>query len=209
MTEEEKNEQPAVADTNVASNETATEESGAAQSDGLDELLKEFDERKASHIQPEPPKPSNEPTGDQTPIDVAALAALERRLNDQEAREHRRTLENIFENLADGAEADLVDAEGYLNARALRDPRINQAYREKDENPQRWNKVFGELKKDFVKRFGKRVDKQATESREAVASAVRSASTAAPPKDLSKQDIVEMAPADWQALQRKLGVTPV
>lgn len=212
MTEEDKDKQTAVVDEpQVEPNEAATADSDAAQEgDGLDELLREFDERRAAQTKPEQNQNiDTEPKGQEPQLDVAALATLERRLNEQEAREHRRELEKVFTGLTDGVQADEVDAEAYLNARALRDPRLNQAYQDRNSNPQRWNKVFGELKKDFQKRYGKKVDKQVTESREAVASAVRSASTAAPQKEFSAKEITTMSKQEWDDLQRKLGVTPV
>lgn len=211
MNEEEvKTEQTAVAeDTKEAPKQEAPAESGAAQEDGLDELLKEFDERREAASQTtEKPAGTTEPKASEQ-IDVAALAALEKRLNDTEARESRRELERLFDRFTTGVQADSLDAEAFLNAKALRDPRINQAYLNRGNNPKAWDKVEGALRQEFQKRFGKAVDKQVTESRDAVASAVRSASTAAPQKDLTDKDILNMPQEEWLETQRKLGITPV
>lgn len=214
MTDEENKtgtEQTAVADdtnaTPTTQNEEIAAESSAAQNDGLDELLKEFDSRKeATREEPARPSEAKDATAD---LDVNALAVLEKRLNDQEAREQRRELEKLFSDLSDGVQADAVDAEAYLNAMALRDPRLNQAYLNRNSNPKAWDKVKGTLKQDFQKRFGKKVDKVATESRNAVESAIRSASTAAPDRGLSPNDVKNMSKDDFDNLQRKLGVTPI
>jgi hypothetical protein len=208
VTEEIKDtEQTAVAEEAKEEPKEATPaESGAAQTDGLDELLKEFDQRReateAPQVQATEPKPEQQ-------IDVNALAVLEKRLNDQEARSARRELEQLFDRFTDGVQADNLDAEAFLNAMALRDPRINQAYMNRGESPKRWNAVESELKKDFSKRFGKKVDRQVTDSRDAVTAAVRSASTAAPQREITAETIASASKDEFDEMQRKLGVIPV
>lgn len=206
--EELKTEQTAVADnTQEAPKEEAPAESGAAQDDGLDALLKEFDQRKEAVVPKEEPLQA-EPT--KTPeLSLTALAAIEQRLNQQEAREQRRELERVFNRFTDGVQADAIDAEAFLNAAALRDPRINQAYTMRATNPKTWDKIEGTLKTEFARRFGKKVDRQVTESKEAVASAVRNASTAAPNKEITDADVKSMSKDEFDDIQRKLGITPV
>ena len=203
--ENETTEQTAVdQDPKEAPKEGAPAESGAAQTDDLDALLAEFDTKKAEAAPVTEPKKS---TVDD--VDVNVLAVLEQRLNDQEAREKRRELDSMFNSFTEGVQADAVDAEAFLNAMALREPRINQAYINRGSNPKGWEKVESTLKQEFQKRYGKKVDKQVTESREAVASAVRSASTAAPHKALTDKEISTMPKDDFDKLQRELGITPV
>jgi hypothetical protein len=201
----ENTEQTAVAEEpKVEPNEAAAAESGAAQEDGLDELLKEFDAKREAAKEP---AAAPEPKTPELPIEV--VATLEKRLNDYEAKQTRRELENLFDRFTTGVQADSLDAEAFLNAKALRDPRINQAYIQRESNPKRWDKVEAELQKEFSRRFGKKVDKQVTESRDAVASAVRSASTAAPQRDITQRDVETMSKSDFDDLSRKLGITPV
>lgn len=211
MTEEDKKtEQTAVAeDTKAASTESDVKDSGAAQDDGLDDLLKEFDERRPSTTKEDATTKSEPTTDTSKPLDVAALETLEKELRDVQAREARRELEKVFSNLSEGVEADAIDAESFLNAQAIRDPRLNQAYANRQSNPKAWDKVLGVLRQDFAKRYGKKVDKQVTASKDAVASAVRSASTAAPQTDVTDKDIQRMSKDEFDALQRKMGVTPV
>ena len=214
MNEEEKNEQTAVAETDDDPKKESSDDSGAAQTaeaDPLDELLKEFDERQEASSKSKESGQSQTESKDEQPstIDLNALAQLEKRLNEQEVREQRRELDNLFNRFADGVEADAVDAEAFLGAMANRDPRINQAYQNRGFNPKAWARIEVDLKQKFEKRYGKKVDKQVTESRDAVASAVRSASTAAPQKEYTDKDIAKMSKADFDEWQRKLGVTPV
>ena len=201
-------EQTAVVETNDAPQQGASAESETAQGDGLDELLREFDERKAESTPQETPQPKIEPKSE-SKVDIDALAVLERRLNDADAREQRRQLEGLCDRLVAGTQADAIDAEGFLIASAKRDPKLEQAYINRDKNPKAWERVEAVLKKQIADRFGKKVDKQVTESKNAVASAVRSASTAAPRGDLTDKDIATASKADFDEMQRKLGVTPV
>lgn len=206
---DEKNEQTAVVEeTNEEPKEATPAEGDAAQGDGLDELLKEFDERReATQPREESTRASESKTEPQ--IDTTALAVLEKRIQDQEARETRRELERLFDRFTSGVQADAIDAEAFLNSMALRDPRINQAYLNRANSPKAWDKVEGALRQEFQKRYGKKVDKQVTESRDAVASAVRSASTAAPRTELTDKEILDMPLDEWHNLQRKLGITPL
>ncbi len=207
--DEKKDEQTAVVDdTKAEPTKDAAAESDTAQEDGLDELLKEFDERKEAATPDAKSEPKSEPKTDKQ-VDLDALATLEKRLNDQEAREQRRELENLFSKLTNGVQADEVDAEAFLNAKAMREPKLNQAYANRASNPKAWDKVFATLHQEFQKRHGKKVDKQVTDSKAAVASAVRSASTAAPRGELTEQEIKTASKADFDEMQRKLGVTPV
>jgi hypothetical protein len=206
VSDEEKTEQTAVAEeANVDPKEGAAAESGAAQKDGLDELLKEFDSRVD-----EPKEVVETKSGSKdAATELAALEALERRLNEQEAREQRRELEAVCSRLSEGTQGDALDAEAYLIAQAKRNPKLEQAYLKRATNPKAWDDVYGALQKDFAKRYGKKVDKQATDSKEAVASAIRSASTAAPQKDYSDKEISTMSTEEFNTLQRKMGVSPL
>ena len=212
MNDQEKTEteQTAVAnDPNETPTEEVSAESGTAQEESLDDLLKEYDsKREAAESPKEADKPSIEPQGADS-IDVTALATLEKRLNDQESREVRRELEGVFSRFSEGVQADDVDAEAFLNAKASRDPRLNKAYQERETNPKVWGEIEQVLIKDFQKRYGKTVDKQVTESRDAVASAVRSASTAAPQREYTPQDVQNASSDEFAEMQRKLGVSPV
>lgn len=212
MNEENTEEQPAVADDpDAKTTESGAEESGAAQKedeDALAKLLAEYDEQektvKATSSDNEPDK------GKTDDVDVNALAALEARIKDQEARDRQRELDSLLSRLTDGVEADDIDAEGFLIAASKRNPQVEKFYLERNENPKRWRDTEKALKADFEKRYGRKVDKDVTENKSALASAVRSASTAAPDQDsYSKDEIGHMSKDEFDSLQRKMGVTPV
>ena len=212
MNEEVKNdEQAAVAeDPKEDQTDDSSAEGGTAQDDddGLDELLKEFDQKREAAAAQKEPTPVKEPKG-KTGDEDLALATLEHRLNETEAREQRRELEGLFSRISKGTAGDDLQVEAYLNAVSRREPRINQAYQNRGENPKAWDNVEKKLKQDFEKRWGRQVDKAATEGRDSVASAVRSASTAAPKKDYSQQEIMSASKDEFDEMQRKIGITPV
>lgn len=209
MLEDEKDEQTAVAeDPNEASKETAPADSGAAQEESLDELLKEFDSRsKPAEAAPKEEPQTLEPKVADT--DVNALAVLEQRLNDQEAREQRRELDGLVNRLTAGVEATPLRVKGLLNALAEENPALNSLWMQRNVRPKEWQKAEDGLRKLILKEFGQKVDKQATSSRDAVASAVRSASTAAPQTDVTEAEIKSMPKDEFDELQRKLGVMPL
>ena len=213
MSDDVKNEQTAVADTtNDDPNKGASPDSGAAQTDGLDELLAEFDKRREEPSktdrseQRQPPVTTEPGQGDKA--DIAALATLEQRLNEQEAREHQRELNNLYTRLSDGLQADAIDVEIFLGRLAKENPALNDLYANRHRDPGAWTRTEKALQQKVAQRFGKAVDKQVTESRDAASAAIRSASTAAPPKDLSDKEIASMSKDEFDSLQRKLGVTP-
>ena len=65
---------------------------------------------------------------------------------------------------------------GILNEMAVEDPRLKNAFEKRHENPQAWGKVLKSAAKAIQEDFS--YDPNLTEDREAVAAAVKSASTA-------------------------------
>lgn len=192
-------------------------ESAQPEEVSLDSILQEYDQRRASHqpqVPPQqyaPPQPQGEqPYQQELPAQPdPVIVALERRFQEQEARQFTRELNELYKEFADGTNADAVDAEGYLTAMAKREPKLNQIYLDRERDPRSWEKAKAELKKDFNRRWGKKVDRQVTESKDAFAAAVRSASTAAAPKEYSAKEIHSLPKDEFDEMQRKLGVTPV
>lgn len=214
MSETNENQQTAVDDTKS----TQTNEADAAgataqdQGDGLDKILKEFEDGKNQTQATSTSQTGTETKADTDKtkdVDLTVLSTLEQRINEMEAERTRSELEKVFDDFATGTQGDAVDAESFLNSMARRDPRIDEVYQARKTNPRAWEKVRATLKAEFVKRVGQKVDTQVTSSRDAVEAAVRSASTAAPKGELTEKDIRQMTKADFDEEQRKLGVVPV
>lgn len=180
------------------------------QPDSLEALLKEYDEQR-SEPSKEADRPSSEPTETKSDDqDVNAIAALEARIQAQEAAAEAKEMEALVGRLLEGVEADNIDAESFLIANAKQHPEVEKYYIERKQNPKRWKDTEKALKADFERRYGKKVDKDVTEGRSTLASAVRSASTAAPDQDnYSNEDISKMSKEEFDKVQRQMGVSPV
>jgi hypothetical protein len=212
VNEETNEERTAVAEeTEGQSKQTESEESGAAQKedeDALAKLLAEYDEQEKQVREPKSDYEPNRNKDDD--LDVDALAKLEARIKDQEARDRQRELDTLLSRLTEGVEADEIDAEGFLIAASKRNPEVEKFYLERHERPKRWRDTEKALRADFEKRYGRKIDKDVTENKSALASAVRSASTAAPDQDnYNAQEVGNMTKDEFDNLQRKLGITPV
>lgn len=177
-------EQTSVAEEVKEESQTASETTGA-QEESLDDLLKEFE--------------SVEETTEQTETESEdRVAKLEREL--AELRESQQRQQVAGEIASIGAEirgdlpAEVFDDEtmqAWLDARAAKDPRIQKAFINRSNAPTAWKNVVGALARDFQKRAAALPDKQVTEDVDAVAAAVRSASTRTTEEssDISYNDI--------------------
>ena len=168
-----------------------------APEDSLDSLLKEFES-----VQ-EPEKPAK---GEQTSDDISEDVRWIRSLREQEeAKRVRDALEQTVTALKDGIDCpvDLPNSwfEGRLEVEARRDPRIAQAWLSRESKPDAWKKVQAHLKKQLESELSVRRD--LTDDRDAVASAVRSASKA-PMKESSAPDFDSMSDADFRRLTQGL-----
>jgi len=207
--EEEKVEKP-----EEASSEASSDSGNEAQDDGpdLEAILAEFD---GQNKPKDEAKAGSDPNSEQKPkkaepeIDVNAIATLEQEVKQIREDRARDQLNRIYSELTAGVQADALDAEIFVNTKASRDSRLNELYANREANPAAWSDAMKALKKEFVKRFGKQVDKNVTDSREAVATAVQSATNAAPASELSDKDISKMSKTEFDELTRKMGVTPV
>lgn len=172
----EENTQPVVTEPNVPA-QPGTEAPIARTDDDLDALLKEFDTETKS---PEPAKPAtaapaaiDPAVANETVLSEAKFIRQERFQKDMDET-IKKVRGDLPEELFDGP---LVQA--WIDSQATKDPRLAQAWANRNADPKKFGQVVTELGKRFSK-YGKLPDKQATEDREAVTAAVRGASTRAP-----------------------------
>ena len=95
----------------------------------------------------------------------------------------KQDMGSLVKNVRGELDSEIFDdetVEAWIDGRARRDPRLQQAWLQRKSNPAAFERIAGELGKQFTKKFGKLPDKNATEDREVVAAAVRGASTKAP-----------------------------
>ena len=185
----------AVVDQTEAESKSQAEGADSARDD-LDTFLDEF--QGAS---------KEEPKSDSEQPDVTS------RLENVEAaiyqEQYRRDIGGVVQAIRGELDADTFDDDlvvGYLDARAKRDPRIANAWVQRHQNPEAFNKVQKSLADEFQKRFGSQPDKAVTEDREAMAAAVRGASTATAEQE--QPDLKNLSDAEFNQLKQKMGWSP-
>lgn len=138
-----------------------------ARNDGndLDTLLAEFNQQTAPKTEPVPP-PTQQQTAQPDPLVQKLYTRFER-------EDIGRLVKDVKGDLDE--DDDLVEA--WVDAQARKDPRLQKAWLEREANPQAFQRISKELGKKFAQRVSKRPDPQVTEDRNAVAAAVRGAST--------------------------------
>jgi len=197
------NDNQAVVETTDAPGEPVAE--GASAQDELDTLLGEFTTE---------PEPTAAPVADSS-ADATKLDEVHAMLRDTQAREENRVTEQrITESVKSFKEASgvpLTDemAETLLHGKAAQDPRFLQAFKDADKNPAAWNKVVTAFAKSHASQLAKMPDADATADQDALVAAVQSATTKAPmAEELTDKAIASMSTADFNDLQRKMGVNP-
>lgn len=184
-------------------------EAEGARNDGndLDALLAEFD----SKTKTEPAKPA--PAADTTQPDNALLQEIRAMKPVVEQFAQSQFKQQITETVKDirgDMDAETFDdefVEAWLDARARKDSRLQQAWLQKDANPRQWGRIKSELGREFKKKFDKMPDRQVTEDREAVVAAVRGASTKVPPDQPVKMGSMSNAEAR-QHVRQQYGFDP-
>ena len=171
-----------------------------AKIDDIDQLMAEFDETKKA----ESPQPTPQPKTTEADSQLAA------RLEMLEAERQQEAFAKVVTDVRGDTGLDDDLAEGYIRARAAKDPRIEQAFQERSVNPEKWNRTQDLLKSDFKKRYGDmgRVDREVTEDKAAVRAAAKSQPTQPADDFPSDKEIREMSTEDFNKLQQKLGVNP-
>lgn len=184
----------------------AAPETPGAQEESLDDLLKEFE-----GVEDKPEQTVTEPDD--------KLATLERQLRELQESQQRKEVADEITTLGATIRGELpseifddATMRAWLEARAQEDPRLQKAFLQRHQTPTAWKKVVDGMARDFQSRASKLPDKQVTEDVEAVAAAVRGASTKAPEEsdvEMSAMDLMRMGPdaADkWRReLAKKMG----
>lgn len=144
-----------------------------AQEPTLEQLLDEYDRSvQRPSQQPEPP-PQYQPQDQQQapPIDYAQLQRFQQK---QFMDEVNSAADKIFSARKDVPQKAKI---GWLDQMAREIPEAAASWMQRHNNPRQWAKWERYLSKAAESEFGPQVDQGATEDREAVAAAVRGAST--------------------------------
>ena len=93
--------------------------------------------------------------------------------------------------------------EGYLEQRARLDPRITQAFMQKDRNPVAWDQILKTLAKDYQNEI-RQPDAQVTEDQKAMRAAVESQPDTGEPIEKSVRDLNTMNDAEFAIYKASL-----
>lgn len=197
----------AVADQPDPESQETSADGGSAQDDDLDSLLNQWESSSAESAE------TGEQTDDDSDLDPKEIKRMRKELNEiREAQWQNETHQAVSEavSVMRKSVADEMDVpselwEDVLYGKAARDDRIRTAFMHRHKDPDKWNKTLASLAKQTVKGFKKDgVDKSATEDKNAVSSAVRSASKS-PPADEgpSEKDFDNMSDAEFKKLMRQ------
>jgi hypothetical protein len=139
--------------------------------DDLDTLLNQY-EQETRPAAPSPTEPK--PAATTAPAAATQDTRFERFI-------YRQDMDKLIDTVRGDLPAEVFDndlIESWVDTQARRDPRLQQAWINRHENPRQFEQVKSALGREFAKKMGKLPDRQATEDREAVAAAVRGASRA-------------------------------
>lgn len=189
--------QAEVTETNQEPTQASGEVENAQDEVSLDSLLSEYDEPK------EEPKAAPQPEVPQISPDVQNFMNRQiKKENDQAINEAAKIMK---ESVGD---TNLTEKwfKGQLHLAGAEDPRIIDAFNNRDNAPKQWEAIVKGIATDLAKELAP-TDQSATESWNAVASAVHSASTSAPKTEpgFSEKDLKNMSDAEFQAFKKQHG----
>ena len=195
-----------VADEAEAGASDQQEAGGAQEEKSLDALLAEWDDGTQQESEE---KPKEQSEGKDSRMDEVLSY-----VNEQRKKEALESFNKGVQDAVSLAETETGDfyskeeLEDFLYAKAARDTRFQQLFIHRHSNQDAFNKAVKAAAKEWGSRAKSKasIDKEATEDREIVANAVRSASTKAAVDDLPNvSDLMNMSGADFEQAMSRLG----
>lgn len=207
-------EQSAVEPTDDGTATSPSEESGA-QDESLETLLQQWEESEAAESGDSDSDTkggqTDKPGSTSTDTDTAELVRWAREERERSIAERaERDVNEAIETLKDGWDDPPPDRvlKGDLHRAAAEDPRFLQAFQQRHRNPEAWKRILKAQQRELRAEFESRPDREATDDRRAVESAVRSSSRAPQPAaEPSKEDWNKMSDAEFERRKREaLGI---
>lgn len=190
---------------------TSGEGGGAQAEDDLDSLLAEWDQQQSRQTQE---ASSGEQTDEgkqsktELPEDVREVVDYVKQQREQEVAERtNKDIADAAEKLREGWEEAPPAAllEGEIWKSAGKDQRFLQAFQNRHQQPDLWDRILKAKQKELKAMLEARPDSEATADRDAVTSAVRSASKAPPgPQAPTEAEIAKMSDAEFERYKRSL-----
>lgn len=156
--------------------DTTEAESAQTEEKSLDDLLDNFNSEFDQDTQPG----KTETTEEVSKSDVAEMKqfmAEQRQTNtDTAVSEAAKTIKSMIgDDLPINVSEDHIT--DLLYGKASRDQRFLNAFVQRTQKPQEWNKILAGFANKFKDDFGKPIDQQVTQDREAVTTSIRGQST--------------------------------
>lgn len=194
-------------------------ESGERENgDDLNALLKEFDDSnddgsKGSSDDKQPKAEKSEQKSESSDLHASVRELLERDQR-REREELKRQFEADMKETVKAIRGEIPDSQAsdrfvrvWLETAADEDPRLATAWANRKKDPKAFNRIVDRLSRDFAKEYANRPDRNVTEDREAVAAAVRGASTKTPEDKAPSYN--SMSDADFAAdVEKRFGFRP-
>ena len=185
---------------NDAGNDTPVE-----SGDALESLLSEYEEAT------QPTQAEQQQTNDSNEL-LDLLKKREERDVENEAKEAEKTVETDIASAVESVQGHLEGGpvklsneaiDDMLNGLARRDPRFAKAFTDRHQNPQAWSRILKSAAKKISENNS--IDPNLTEDREAVANAVKSASTATEADDQhTHQSLSKMSDTEFEIWKSSL-----
>jgi len=181
----------------VEPTQVSTENEPTAQDD-LDALLNEYE---PASTEPETAQPAQPEVA---PDRLAVVESFIERQNRKDIESGLSESTKLMRDAAGDAVANIPDdaLEGLMHLEAFRQPKILEIFQDRERNPAAWNKVATALGKKFAQNLSQ-TDRAATQSWDAVDSAVHSASTSTNTTEAPK-NLKKMTDSEFEAYKRGL-----
>jgi len=174
-----------------------TEESNAQDLD-LNNLLEEYSETGETEKKPQEKSTVNEDSETKQLLDM-----LKRQAEDNTRATATKELDEAVTSIRGDLNVDNKFVKAYLNMKADDDPRLRNAYIQRQNNPVAWAKIEQGLRADLQKFIGAIADKDLTETRDAVASSVLNSKSTSSDTE-TQVDLAKMSDVDFENYKAKL-----
>ena len=189
-------EKQAVVDEAPGAAEPAPAVDNAREGDDIETLLKQFESE--TRVVDSPPEPKSQDellkkVTDQVRASIQQEQASRAAVGELVKTVRGEVPESVFSD---------KEIEHWLAGQATDDPKLANAWQFRDKNPGAWKKIEAELSKKFNSKFQNLPDPVASADKEAVAAAVRGASTKVPAEQ--PPDLGSMTNREFAEYTRKL-----
>lgn len=201
------NQQPVADNTKTGATPPVDGVGAQNETDPLDTLLADYDnatQKTDTAITPPQPKGDGTPNPQNNP-DFQQWQQDRQDIQTWRAERQMQALDQVVQDVMGDLDDPRFDKDWvkvWLVTQAQKDERLDRAFVERVKNPAKWNAVKAELGKKLHKMASKQPDQNATEDRNAVAQAVKGASTKAPAEPAP--DFSTMSAAEFEQAKRKL-----